>query len=242
MPTTDDLREALVSLEAGAPSTQELLSALPGAAARHGRQRRSAVPAVVAAVLITVAAIAVAGLAALRTGSSSGAQHSDAPVPAGGHGPLLPFRVTGSLSQLSNVDAKPHSDTDPAHASGRAVVAEYGMEVTIDVRAAGGNPAAVTTGSAVTVHGHTGRVDARCPLRAATPSAAGAAWWAEPINPTCALSYVSGPWQVVIYVAGPGGGSRRVTAHQFVEIGDHLSLAGSRDPSTWFSSDVLLPK
>ena len=247
MRTVDDLRAALVALEREAPDLEALLAerstTTPQSAPHH---RRWLLPAVAAGATITVA-LAAAGLVALRSGSDgpAGSSHHPTGPAATGDGRLLPFRLTSPLPQLTLIDV--HSGTNPARPFGTAVLAEYGMEVTIDVSAFADRPTRSASASRVAVGGVEGWIDVGCGVRPAVSSSAtsgeptlDAAW--SDVNPTCSLTYDRGPWQVAIYVAGPGGGSRKITSEQFRQIGDHLQLADSPgDRSTWYPSGELLP-
>jgi hypothetical protein len=234
MPTIDDLRAALFSLEGEAPAIDELLSkATATAAPSLQRPRRSLLPAVVAAVAV---ALVVGVLHELHGhfGVPSGAGHAPSRTAAGSHGRLLPLQLTSSLAQLTVIDA--HSDTDPTTAAGTVVVAEYGMEVTIEANVIGSSTHSAAA-SPVDVNGIEGWIDTGCGTRPAPTSPV------PTVNLTCSLSFKTGPWHVAIYVAGPGGGSRQVTPQQFLEIGDRLKFADSAsDTSTWFGADTFLPR
>ena len=246
MRTVEDLREALVSLEDEAPAVNDLL-VKSSRVTQRGERRPSGwvLPAGAIGLMIAVV-LGVAGVAGLRSGSGqgSGARHTTSGATSG-PGRLLPFRLTSSLPQLTLVDV--HSDATTAASYGTAVVAEYGMEVTIDVRIAGGHPARSAAASPTNVSGVRGWIDASCGVRdapsSAAPSGSSAATSTPPaFNPGCSLTFDSGPWQVAIYVAGPGGGSRPITPGQFLQIGNRLKLAvSSGDPSTWFGSTELVP-
>jgi hypothetical protein len=234
MPTVEDLRAALFSLEGEAPAIDNLLSKATVTAERSPlRSRRSLMPAAVAAVAVV---LGVGGLHELhgRSGLSSGAVRAPSRTAAGSHGRLLPFQLTSSLAQLTVIDV--HSDTNPTTASGTVVVAEYGMEVTIEANVVG-SPTHSAAASPVAVNGDEGWIDTDCGTRPAPTSTVSS------INLTCSLSFESGPWHVAIYVAGPGGGSEEVTPQQFLEIGDRLKFAYSADDtSTWFGADTFLPR
>ena len=234
MPTIDDLRAALVSLEGEAPAIDNLLSKTTVTAERSPvHSRRSLVSA---AVLTVAILLGVGGLHELhgRSGLFSGGVRAPGGIAAGGHGRLLPFQLTSSLAQLTVIDV--HSDTNPTTASGTVVVAEYGMEVTIEATV-DGSPAHSAAASSVAVNGVEGWIDTGCGTRPAPTSPV------QSINLTCSLSFDAGPWHVAIYVAGPGGGSRDVTPQQFLEIGDRLTFANSADDtSTWFGADTFLPR
>ncbi len=245
MRTVEDLRAALVSLESAAPSTEELLAkhlanARPTVRRSH---RNRAWPTVITG--FALAAAIVIGVVAVLHGSAddrtvTGHLAADSP------GIALPFRLTGNHTQLTLLNA--HSDTASGNASGTITVAEYGSEVVIDVRTVSGRSTHSASASKVAVNGVDGWVDASCGLRDATSSHASAGTStsnpsASEVNPTCSLSFDDGPWRVAIYVAGPGGGYRKITAQQFLQIGNHLQLADSpHDSSTWFSSSTVLAK
>jgi hypothetical protein len=244
MRTVEDLREALVSLEDEAPAVNVLLLK-SSRATRHveRRPRRWVLPALAAGLTIAV----VLGVAEGRSGSgpANGASHKTNGAAAGGPSRLLPFRLTNSLPQLTLLDV--HSDATSPPFYGTAVLAEYGMEVTIDVRTARGHPTRSASASGADVAAVEGWIDTSCGVRAAPSSVppldtSDAGSTAPDFNPTCSLTYDSGPWSVAIYVAGPGGGSRKITAEQFLQIEDRLQLADSpADPSSWFASNELLP-
>lgn len=246
MRTVDDLRAALVSLECEAPAVDDLLVTSSRATEpAQWRSRRWMLPAAAAGLTIAVV-LGVDGLVALRSGQDQAiGAHPAISRPAVGHGRLLPYRLTSSLRQLTLVDVQ--SDANPATSYGTAVVAEYGMEVTIDVSTGRGQSARSASASRTAVGGVEGWIDVTCGLRAAqsapiAPGNSAARSSASTFNPSCSLSYNSGPWQVAIYVAGPGGGFRTITRQQFLQIGDRLQLADSAsDSSTWFSADELLP-
>ncbi len=247
MRTVEDLRGALASLESQAPAVDDLLVRSSRTTSPvERRPRRWLLP--IAAAGATVAVVLGAnGLAGLRrgTGQSTGASDSTSRPAATGQGRLLPFRLTSALPQLKLLDA--HSNANPATSYGTAVVAEYGMEVTINVSTATGQQSRSAGASRVAVGDARGWIDVTCGLRAAVSVSAAAGH--SPANPdvstfndTCSLFYDSGPWHVAIYVAGPGGGSRKITRQQFLQIGDRLQLADSpSDSSTWFAADELLP-
>lgn len=244
MRTIEDLREALMSLESEAPAIDELLAG-PARVQRVKQPRRWVLPAA-AAGLTAAVVLGATAIAALRSGGGEPAGASLATSrTAVGPARLLPFRLRSSLPQLTLVYVR--SDTRPTRSYGTAVVVEYGMEVTIDVRIAVGQPARSASASRTHVGGVEGWIDASCGVRAAPSSAApasssAATSTAPAFNPACSLSYDSGPWQVSIYVAGPGGGSRKITSDQFLQIGRRLQLAAASDDSaTWFTSDKLLP-
>lgn len=248
MRTVDDLREALMSLEDEAPAVDELLARSSRANQRvELRPRRWALPAVSAGLTIAVV-LCVAGVAALppNSGQATGATHSTSRASAGGLGPLLPFRLRSSLPELTLLDAR--SDASSTSSYGTAVVAEYGMEVTIDVRTGRSQANPSASASRADVAGVEGWLDVSCGLRAAQSSVAplgtsAASPPAPTFNATCSLSYDSGPWHVAIFVAGPGGGFRKITSEQFLQIGDRLQLAAApSDSSTWFAADQLLPR
>jgi hypothetical protein len=236
--TVDDLRAALESLEAVAPDPDQVLAKVSTGFVGDERHARRRFAPTVAVALTVTCVLAVVGLAALLSGSARtpSARHTSNQAAAGNHGRPLPFRLTGSLGgHLAALDI--HSDIDPARASGNAVLAEYGMELTIAV-ATGSNGSTHTASATPTlIHGQPGWIDISCPVRPAPPSAA------QTTNLTCSLSYDSGPWNIAIYVAGPGGGSQKITPQLFLELADHLQLATSpSDPSTWFESNSLLPR
>ncbi len=147
----------------------------------------------------------------------------------------LPFRLDGAPAKITTLTAG--SDTDARTPGGSAIVAEFGMEVTVQVsRLVAGRPADPSA-TTVKIGPYNGHVNTHCAVQSApapgtTPSPA-----------DCALTYRAGQWQVAIFVAGPGGGSRPITAQQFVDIARHLRLASNpSDPATWFDAAIALPQ
>jgi hypothetical protein len=138
----------------------------------------------------------------------------------------VPFRLEDPSAKLTPLAVG--SDTDAGRASGRAVIAENGLEVTIEVGVARTSPA---TGTRVRVGGHDGRIATRCAVQPA-PTAGRAASHAD-----CQLTYSTGRWHVAVFVTGPGGGPT-ITPRLFVALAEHLRLAADPgDVGTWFAAD-----
>lgn len=243
MPTIDDLRTALTSLESEAPDVETLLMS---PAQRHDRiaggtlERR-----LPASAVLLIAVVALVVFAAWNAGSSpSNRAGSNSPNGSGApQNVLLPFRLTSALEPAQLADAS--SFTGGENPTGAAVLTEYGMEVTIHVDTNVGAQVYLSAATPVQVDGVTGWIDTECGLRPAISSArptAGPSATPSEFNPQCSLFFVSGPWRVLIYVAGPGGGTRDITNEQFEDIGARLQLAASTDPATWFRSGDLLPR
>ncbi|MGH8888440.1 MAG: hypothetical protein ACRDV3_01610 [Acidothermaceae bacterium] len=148
---------------------------------------------------------------------------------------MLPFRIGSTHPHATALIAE--SDTGPRTPGGSAVLAEYGMEVTVEVSEATAGTSDNTSGQPVTIGEYSGRVDTRCSIQQAPAPGT------TPAHSDCQLTFQAGRWQVAIYVNGPGGGSRKITPAQFVDIGEHLTLAAQpSNPATWFDASTAIPR
>lgn len=149
---------------------------------------------------------------------------------------LLPFGFDRTAPRLAALTAR--SDTGKRTPSGSVILVEYGMEVTVNVTTAELGEPATRTATSVTVDSQQGQIDTSCSVQPAPSADPGADHGAS--HSDCYLMFRDGPWHIQIFVAGPGGGSRKVTSAQFLRIGEHLRLATSpSDTATWFDASAL---
>lgn len=167
-----------------------------------------------------------------RLVSIADAIDTSAPAPM-----LLPFRIGGVGAGVSAIAAD--SDTGTRTPGGSAVLVEYGMEVTVSVsRADTAAPVDDPSAKPVKVGPYSGEVNTQCSVQPAPTAPSGVSDHSD-----CQLAFRSAQWQVVVYLAGPGGSHHKITASQFVDIGSHLDLATNpTDPTTWFDAATALPQ